>query len=83
MTGTSDPQESSDSPPNAASCLMPQRPEPSTGNVPEGHLGTTPGQPSPTGTTLDQDQETMPSPPPRPPQRRNTDLFDDAELRGV
>ena len=83
MTETSGPQKSGDSPPTAASCLMPQQREPSTGNVPEGHLGTTPGHPSPTGTTLDRDPETMPPPPPRPPQRRNRDPFDDAELRAV
>ena len=53
------------------------------GNVPEGHLDTTPGHPSPTGTTADQDRETMPPPPTRPPQRRNTDIFDEAELRAV
>ena len=62
---------------------MPQQRDPSTGSVPEGHLATIPGQPSPTGTTPDQHRETMPPPPPRPPERRNTDHFDDAELRAV
>ena len=83
MTETSGPQKSGGSPPIAASCSMPQQREPSTGNIPEGHLGTTPAHPSPTGTTLDQNRETMPPPPPTPPQRRNTDPFDDAELRAV
>ena len=83
MTETSGPQKSADSPPTAASCSMSQERVPSTGDVPGGHLGTTPGHPSPTGTTLDQDRETMPSPPPRAPQRRNNDPFDDAELRAV
>ena len=83
MTETFGPQESGDSTPSAASCSMPQQREPSTGNVPEGHLGTTPGHPSPTRITLDQDRETMPPRPPRPPQRRNTDPSDDAELQEV
>ena len=83
MTETSGPQKSGDSPPTAATCSMPQQREPSTGNVPGGHPGTTPGHPSATGATPDQDRETMPPPPPRPPQRRNTDPFDDAELRAL
>ena len=41
------------------------------------------GHPSPSVTTLDQDWETMPPPPSRPPQRRNTDPFDDPELGAV
>ena len=52
-------------------------------NVPEGHLGTSPRRPSPTSTTPDQDRETLPPGPPRPPQRRNTELFDETELRAV
>ena len=83
MTEASGPQKSSGSPPTAASCSMSPQQELSTGNVPEGHLGTTPGHPSPTGTTPNQDRETMPPPPPRPQQRRNMDLFDEAELRVV
>ena len=83
MTETSSPQNSGGSPPTAASCSMPQQPEPSTGNVPEGPFGTTPGHPSPTGTTPYQDRETMPPPAPRPPQRRNPDDFEDAKLRAV
>ena len=83
MTQASGPQKSGGSPPTAASCSMPPQREPPTRNVPEGHLGTTPGHPSPTGTTLDQDRETMPPPPPRPPQRRNTDPSDEAELRAL
>ena len=73
MTAISGLQKSGDSPPTAASCAMPQQREPSTGNVPGGHLDTTPGHPSPTGTTLHEDRETMPPPAPRPPQRRNRD----------
>ena len=73
MTEASGPQKSSGSPPTAASCPMSPQQEPSTGNVPGGQLDTTPGHPSPTGTTPDQDRETMPPPTPRPPQRRNTD----------
>ena len=53
------------------------------GNAPEGHLDTTPAHPSPTGTTPDQDRETMPPPARRPSIQRNTDLFDEAELRAV
>ena len=83
MTEASGPPESSGSPPTATSPPMSLQQEPSTGNVPEGHLDTTPGHPSPTGTTPDQDRETMPPPPPRPPLRRNTDLFAKAELRAV
>ena len=52
---------------------------PSTGNVPEGHLDTSPGHPSPTGTTLDQDQETCP---PHPPDQHKN-LFDEAKLSAV
>ena len=81
MTATSGPQRSGDSPPTATSCSISQQREPSTGNVPGGHLKTIPGHPSLTGTTLDQDRETMPPQAPRPPQRRNTDPCDDAELR--
>ena len=40
MTETSGPQKSGGSPPTATPCSMPQQREPSTGNVPEGHLGT-------------------------------------------
>ena len=83
MTETSGPQESGDSLPTAAACSMPQQRAPSTGNVPRGHPGTAPGHPSPTGATPDQDRETMPPPPPRPSQRRNTGPFDDAELRAL
>ena len=80
MTETCGPQKSGDSPPSAASCSMRQQREPSTGNVPE---GTGPRHPSLTGTTLDQDRETMPRPTFRPQQRRNTDTFDEPELRAV
>ena len=83
MTETSGSQKFGGSPPTAASCSMPQQQEHSTGNRPEGHLGTIRGHPSPTGTTPDQDREIMPPPPPRRPQRRNTDHFDNAELRAV
>ena len=83
MTETSGPQESDDPLPAASTCSMPQQQEPSTGYVPGGHPGTTPGHPSPTGATPDQDRETMPPPAPRPPQRRNTDPFGDAELRAL
>ena len=83
MTDTSGPQESSDSLPSAAAYWMPQHREPSTRDVPGGDPGTTQGHPSPTGATPDQDWETMPPPSPRPPQRRNTDPFDDAELRAL
>ena len=81
MTGTSGPQESDDPLPTAASFLMPPQQEPSMGYVPGEHPGTTPGHPSPTGVTPDQDRETMTPPAPRPPQRRNTGPFDNAELR--
>ena len=81
MTAISGPEETGDLPPTATSCSMPHQREPSTENVPGGYLSTTPGHPSPTGTTLHQDQETMPPQPPRPPQRRNMDPFEDAELR--
>ena len=50
MTGTAGPQKSGDSLPTAAACWMPQQRELSTGYVPGGHPGTTPGHPSPTGT---------------------------------
>ena len=83
MTETSGPQKSGDSLPTAAARSMPQQRELSTGNVPERHPGTTPGQPSPTGTTPDHDWETMPPPSPRPPQRRNTGPFDNADLRAL
>ena len=81
MTESSGPQESGDALPTAPACSMPQQREPSTGNVPRGHPGTTPGHPSLTGATPDQDREAMPPPPPPPPQRRNTGPFYDAELR--
>ena len=80
MTETSGPQESGDPLSAAAACSMPQQREPSMGNVPGGHPGTAPRHPSLTGATPDQDRETMPRPPPQPPQRRNTGPFDDAEL---
>ena len=83
MTEASGPQKSGGSPLTAASCSMPPQREPSTGNVPWGHLSTTPGHPSPTGTTPDQDRETMPPETARPPERRNTDRFDEVELRAV
>ena len=47
MTEASGPQKSSSSPPTAASCQMSPQQEPSTGNVSEGHLDTTPGNPPP------------------------------------
>ena len=81
MTETSGPQKSGGSPPTALSCSMPEQREPSTGNVPEGHLGTTPGHPFPTATTPDHDRETIPPAPPTPPQRTNKVPPDDAELR--
>ena len=83
MTEASGPQESDGPPPTTASRPVPPQQEPCTGSVPEGHLDTTPGHPSPTGTTPDQDRETTPPPPPRPPQRRKTDLFDEEELRAI
>ena len=83
MTEASGPQKSSGSPPTAASCQMSLHQEPSTGNVPEGHLDATPRHPSPSGTTPDQDQETMPPFTTRPPQWGNTDLIDEAQLRAV
>ena len=72
-----------DSLPTAAACSMPQQREPSTGKEPGGHPDTALGHPSPTGATPDQDRETMPLPPPRPPQRGNTDPFDNADLRAL
>ena len=66
MTETSESQESGDSPPTAAACSMPQQRESSTGNKPGGHPGTTPGHPSSTGATPDQDRETMPPKAPVP-----------------
>ena len=81
MTENSGPQESGDSLPIAVACSMPQQREPSTRNVPGGHPGTIPGHRSPAGATPDQDRETMPPSHPRPPQRRSTDPFEDAELR--
>ena len=83
MTDTSGRQESGDSLPTAAACSMPQQREASTGNMPRGNPGTTPGHSSPTAATPDQDWEAMPPPAPRPPQRRNTGPFDDAELRAL
>ena len=64
MTEASDPQESGCPPPTTASRLMSPQQEPSTGGVPEGRPDPAPGRPSPTGTTPDQDQETMPPPSP-------------------
>ena len=81
MTEASSPQRSGGLPPTAAYLPTYLQQEPFTGNVPEGHLDTTPGQPSPTGTPPGQDWETMPPPSPRPRQWRNTDIFDEAELR--
>ena len=83
MTETSDSQEYDDPLPATRTCWMPQQGEPSTGYVPRGHPGTTPGHPSPTSAMPDQDRETMPPPPPRPPQRRSTCPFDDAESRAL
>ena len=83
MTETSDPQESRDQLPAAATCSMPQQREPSTGYVPGRHPGGNPAHPSPTSATPDQDRETMPPPAPRPPQPRSTSPFDDAELRAL
>ena len=81
MTETSAPQESNDPLPAATTCSMPQQQKPSTGYVPGGHPGATPGHPFTTSATSDQDRETMPPPAPRPPQRRSTGPFHDAELR--
>ena len=64
MTGTSGPQESADPLPAAAACSMPQQREPFTGNMPGRNPGTAPVPPSPTGTTPDKAQKTMPPPPP-------------------
>ena len=83
MTETSDPQESDDPLPAAVTCSMLQQREPFTEYVPGGHPGTTPGHPSLTGATPDQDRETMPPQPPRPPQRGSTGPFDDAALRAL
>ena len=83
MTEASGTQESGGPPPTTASHPMSPQKEPSTGSVPEGHPDTDPGHPSPTGNTPDQDRETMPPPPARPPQRRKTDLFDGEELKAI
>ena len=83
MTETSGPQESDDPLPAAATCSVPQQRELSTEYLPGGHPGTSPGHPSPTSATPDQDRETMLPPAPRPPQRRSTGPFDDAELRAL
>ena len=83
LTETSGRQESDDPLAAAATCSMPHQRKPSTGYVRGGHPGTTPGHPSPTGATPDQDRETMPPPTPRPPQRRNTGPFDDVDLRAL
>ena len=83
MTETSDPPESDDPLPAAATSSMPEQRELSTGYVPGGHPGTTPGHPCPTSATPEQDQETMPPPAPRPPQLRSTGPFDYAELRAL
>ena len=56
---------------------------PPTESVPEGNPDTTPGHPSQTGPTPDRDRETMPPQTPRPPQSRNTDLFDGEELKKI
>ena len=76
-------QESDDPLPTTMTCSMPQQREPSTAYLFGGHPGTTPGHPSPTGATLDQDGETMPTPPPRPTQQRSTGPFDDTELTAL
>ena len=83
MTDTSDPRGSDDPLPATTTCSMPQQQAPSTGYVPGVHPGTTSGHSSPASATLDRDRETMPSPPPRPPQRQSTGPFDDAELRAL
>ena len=83
MTEASGPQESDGPLPSTASRPVPLQRKPSTGSVPEGHLDTTRGHPSLSGTTPDQDRETMPPPNARPPQRRNTDVFDEEELRAI
>ena len=83
MTGTSGPQEPAGPPPVATPCLVPQQQGPSTEYVPGGHAGTTSRHPSPANAALDQDQVTMPPPPPRLPQQRGTGPFDDAELRAL
>ena len=80
-TEASGPQESGPPPTTASHPMSPQQ-EPSTGSVHKGHLDSAPGHPSPTDTTPDHDRETMP-PPPIPPQRRNTDLFDGEEVRAI
>ena len=83
MTRICDPQESDDPLPAATTCSMPEQRQPSTGYVPGGHPGTTPGHTSPTSATTDQDRETMPPPARRPPQRRRTGPFDDGEMRAL
>ena len=83
MTETSDPQESERSTARGPTSSMPQQREPSTGYLPGGHPGTTQRHSTPTSATPDQDQVTMPPPAPRPPQRRSTGPFDDAELRAL
>ena len=83
MTETSGPQESHDPLPAATTCSVPGQREPSTVYAPWGHPGTTSRHPSPTSATLDKDRVTMPPPAPRPPQQRNTGLFDDAELTAL
>ena len=83
MTEASAPQESRGPPPTTGTPRMSPQQEPSTGSIPEGHPDAAPGHFSPTGTTEDQDRETIPPPSPRLPQRRNTDLFDGEELRAI
>ena len=82
-TEASRPQESSGPPPTSASRPISPQQEPSTGIVPEGHPDTTPGHPSPTGTTPDHDREAMPPRPPRPPERRDTDPLHREELKAI
>ena len=83
MTEASGPQEFEGPPLTTASHPMSPQQEPSTESVPEGDLDTAPWDPSSTGTSPDQDWETTPPQPLRPPQRRNTDLFDGGELRAM
>ena len=83
MTGTSSPQEPAGPLPTATPCSMPLQREPPTEYVPGGQPGATSRHPSPADAALDQDRVAMPSPPPRPPQQRGTDPFDEAELRAL
>ena len=83
MTEASGPQESGGPRPTTVSHPMSPQQEPSTGSVPEEHPDTTAGHPCPNGGTPDGDKETMPPPPSRPLQRRDTDRLYREELKEI